>query len=115
MTQHDLRTILAHMLEYASRAIRYGEGRTPEEMEGDEMRAMAVTHAIVILGEAANRADEEQRKRLPAVPWSEVVRLRNRIVHGYDTVDFDIVAEILRDDLPPLIDALREALEDLEA
>jgi uncharacterized protein with HEPN domain len=41
--------------------------------------------------------------RHPSVPWASVVGLRNRLIHGYDEVDFDVLWKILREDLPPLI------------
>jgi len=48
--------------------------------------------------------------RHPDIPWPEIVGLRNRLIHGYDSVDFDILWHIVSDDLPPLIAALENAL-----
>ena len=48
---------------------------------------------------------------LPDVPWPQIVGLRNRLIHGYDAVDFDILWDIIEVDLPPLIHALRDALD----
>ena len=61
---------------------------------------------------AANRMPADWQQRLPGIPWAQVVSLRNRLTHGYDEVDLDILWEIVVDDLPPLIDALEEALRD---
>lgn len=36
--------------------------------------------------------------------------MRNRIIHGYDTVDFDILWAVIQDDLPTLVEQLRKAL-----
>lgn len=51
------------------------------------------------------------RARHPDIPWTEIVGLRNRLIHGYDSVDFDILWQIVSDDLPPLIAVLEKALE----
>jgi uncharacterized protein with HEPN domain len=51
------------------------------------------------------------RLRHPDIPWPEIVRLRNRLIHGYDSVDFDILWQIVSGDLPALIAALEKALE----
>jgi uncharacterized protein with HEPN domain len=40
------------------------------------------------------------------VPWSQIIALRNRLIHGYDTIDLDILWQILTGALPPLIIAL---------
>ena len=39
----------------------------------------------------------------PTIPWSEVVSLRNRLIHGYDSVDMDVLWRIIEDDLPALV------------
>ena len=52
----------------------------------------------------------EDRGRYPQVPWSQLVSLRNRLIHGYDQVDFDILWQILTQDLPPLVQELEAIL-----
>jgi len=47
-----------------------------------------------------------RRKRAPEVPWPEIISLRNRLIHGYDAVDLDIVWRVLDSDLPTLVEAL---------
>lgn len=51
------------------------------------------------------------RKSLP-IPWLEIVALRNRLIHGYNAVDLDILWDIAAMDLPPLIEALRGITEE---
>ena len=43
----------------------------------------------------------------PSIPWPQIVGLRNRLIHGYDAVDFDILWDVLQFDLPALIAELR--------
>jgi uncharacterized protein with HEPN domain len=54
------------------------------------------------------------RERFPDIPWPEVVGLRNRLIHGYDNVDFDILWDIVSDDLPPLMKELDSILDQLQ-
>ena len=49
---------------------------------------------------------EEFRSRYPKVPWRDVSDMRNRLIHGYDTINFDILWNIIQDDLPPLVTQL---------
>lgn len=71
----------------------------------------AVERQLMVLGEASRRALDEDpslRTRLPDLAFA--VGLRNRLVHGYDTVDDEIVHDTVRADLPGLIAAMRALL-----
>jgi uncharacterized protein with HEPN domain len=46
---------------------------------------------LEIVGEAASRVPVGERPQYPGVPWVQIVGLRNRLIHGYDNVDFDIL------------------------
>lgn len=63
-----------------------------------------------IIGEAAAHISAEGRQEWAAIPWVGVVGLRNRLIHGYDEVDLDILWDIIQQDLSPLIDQLRRIL-----
>ena len=64
-----------------------------------------------MLGEAANRVPEGTRTKYPDLPWLQMIAARNRLIHGYDSVDFDILWAIIKNDLPVLIARLKEILE----
>ena len=67
---------------------------------------LALTRLMEIVGEAANRVSEATRQRYPQIPWRPIIGTRNRLAHGYDVVDIDILWDIVRNDLPPLIGQL---------
>jgi len=64
------------------------------------------------LGEAARYAPENVKAAYPGVPWREIAATRNRLIHGYFSVDLDIVWAIIQKDLPPLIVQLKAILDD---
>ena len=70
-----------------------------------------MTRLLEIIGEAANRVPDEVRENYAELPWLQMVGLRNRLIHGYDNVDFDILWAILKMGLPDLIIKLEEILE----
>jgi len=72
---------------------------------------LALTRLVEIIGEAAARVSAQTREQYPDIPWIEMIGLRNRLIHGYDAVDLDILWDILKEDLPPLIQRLRVLLE----
>ncbi len=108
MRRRDDLVRLRHMLDYSRKATGMVEGRTREDLDDDEMRALALTRAVEIIGEAAARVSEESQQSYSHIPWAEIVGLRNRIVHGYDSVDLNILWDIVAYDLPELIAALEE-------
>jgi len=66
---------------------------------------------LEMIGEAANRVPEEVRTQYSELPWLQMIAARNRLIHGYDSVDFDILWIIVTNDLPVLIIQLEKILE----
>lgn len=75
------------------------------------MLNLSLTRLLEIVGEAASRVSIAKRKDYASIPWPAIVSLRNRIIHGYDSVNFDVLWDIIQDDLPPLIAALESILD----
>ena len=67
---------------------------------------------IEVIGEAASKVSETTRRSLTTVPWHEIVGMRNRLIHGYASVDNDVVWAVITVDLPALVSALDAALGD---
>jgi len=111
MTQHEDRVRLRHMLDYSRKAVAMIEGRTREDLDRDEMLCLALTRALEVIGEAATRVSQAGQQQHGQIPWPEIVGLRNRLVHGYDSVDVDILWDIVQQDLPPLIEQLQAIVE----
>ena len=106
---------LRHMLDHAREALGLMEGRSRADLDTDRLLNLGMVRLLEVIGEAAAQTPVEVRERYPHLPWREASDLRNRLIHGYDTVDFDRVWVILRDDLPPLVAALSLILESNEA
>lgn len=105
MARDDLLTA-GQMLDVVRRIRGMVRGRTRAEFEVDEVRQLAVLHLIQVLGEAASRTSAAFRDAHPELPWARMVGIRNRIVHGYDHVDPDIVWRVATEDLEPVLAVL---------
>jgi len=66
-------------------------GRSRAELVADEVRYFAVLHVLQTIGEAASRTSAAFRAAHPEVPWTAIVAMRHRIVHGYDDVNDGLV------------------------
>jgi uncharacterized protein with HEPN domain len=91
------------MRDYAREATDMVQGRTRASLDSDRMLNLALVRLLEILGEAANRVPSEVRSRFAQIPWPQLISLRNRLIHGYDQVDLDIVWQIVARDLPSLL------------
>ncbi len=101
---------LEHMLDAIERTQRYTADMSEEGFLADEMTQDAVIRNIEVIGEAANniqRVDPEFAAQHREIPWQVVYTMRNRLSHGYDTIDFPIVWKTVREDLPNLYRLLK--------
>src|SRR5262245_16368633 len=102
MPQHDARVCLAHMRDHAREALELVRGKQRKDFDSDRLLNLALTRLLEVVGEAARRFPAGDQARHPGIPWASIVGLRNRLIHGYDQVDLDILWQILQRDLPPL-------------
>jgi uncharacterized protein with HEPN domain len=98
------------MLDHAREAVEMIQGRTREDVDRDRQLNLSLVRLLEIIGEAAARVSLSQQQRLSSIPWPEVIGLRNRLIHGYDQVDFDILWDVIQIDLPSLIAKLEIVL-----
>jgi len=110
MSRHDDRLRLTHMRDHAREAVEFARGRTRADLETDRLLNLALVRLIEIVGEAANQVSDRKRAEITTLPWPEIIGTRNRIVHGYDDIDFDILWDTIHIDLPPLIAELDRIL-----
>ena len=107
------RVLVDDMIESLRRISEYIEGMGKETFLTDQKTVDAVVRNLEIVGEAAARLSHEAKQHGPTIEWSQIIGLRNRIVHEYFGVDTEIVWEIGRHDLPLLGESLRRLLDDL--
>jgi uncharacterized protein with HEPN domain len=108
MSHHESNVALRQMLDHACEARAIVAGKSKREFEQDRLLNLATVRLLEIVGEAANRIPRSERERYLDIPWYEIIGFRNRVIHGYDAVDLDIVWRTLKDDLPRLIAALEK-------
>jgi uncharacterized protein with HEPN domain len=113
MLRDDLVTA-GQMLDTVRRIRGMVRGRARADFEADDVRQLAILHLIQVLGEAASRLSAVFREAHPEIPWSRMIGMRNRLVHGYDEVDPDVVWRVAVDDVEPLLAALERIVPESE-
>lgn len=110
MKQPDDTVPLRHMRDHAAEAAVLTQDRSREDLDKDRLFALGLTKLVENIGEAAARVSPETRSAHPNIPWKQIVSTRNRLVHGYNEVDFDILWRILSAELPSLLEQLEMIL-----
>ncbi len=105
--------LVLDMLEAARRAMDYCSGLDYDGFLSDTMTQDAVVRNIEILGEATKYLSDSIRERIPDVPWQSIAGMRDRLIHHYFGVNWDIVWSVVQDELPALAAKLAAILEDM--
>ena len=101
---------LQHILSHAREAMAMAAGRTRQDLDSDRALQIRLVHLIEVVGEAAARASAATKARLPSIPWRVMTDMRNRLIHGYDTIDYDVIWDTVVLDLPQLVAELGRVL-----
>lgn len=94
------------ILESARTIMAYVAGMTRQGFLQDTQVQDSVIRRLEIIGEAAGRISPDFRDAQPEIQWSEIRGMRNRMIHGYDDVDMDVVWDTVERDIPHLIEII---------
>jgi uncharacterized protein with HEPN domain len=111
--QRDI-LLLTEMIDAAEQAQHLVGDFAVNELEADRQRRDALLWNFTVLGEAAGRLSDEIKVRFPDVAWQQPVRLRNRIVHGYWSIDLGVLHTTASEQLPGFTGELRKVLGALQ-
>ena len=85
---------------------------TYDQFAGDFRIHYAVVRALEIIGEATKRLPSSLRDEYPAIPWKGMAGMRDRIIHGYDMVDYEIVWNTVKQVIPHVRPLLQQIMVD---
>jgi uncharacterized protein with HEPN domain len=109
---HEFLDFVEDMLDAMDKAEILVEGFSYSEFETDFRTNFAVVRALEIIGEAAKRLPTSLREQYPEIPWRGMAGMRDRIIHGYDTLDLQIVWDVVIQDIPEIKPRIQEILAD---
>lgn len=105
--------LLDEIISAAQRATDIATRHEVEDLADSPDARDALLWNLTVVGEAVNQLPDGLRAQHPQVPWSQPVRLRNRIVHGYWSVDLDVIHAVALGDLPGFVDQVRTVISRL--
>ena len=100
----------------ASKIQGHTQGSSRKALSQDDTAQAAVLYHLVIIGEAVNKLPGVLLERYPEVPWHAVVALRNRVIHGYIGIDWNLIWQAVTEHVPSLRETIARILwEEFEA
>jgi len=97
----DDRERLKDILEAIANIEKYAD-QGKEAYRNDELIQTWILHHLLILGEAAAKVSEEFQEEHRHIPWSQIVAMRNILIHHYFGIDLEVVWGMVERDLPVL-------------
>lgn len=111
---HSAIEYLRHILDEAEYLIEYSRGLSREQFMKDPTLQRAFVRSLEVIGEATKRIPEEFRTRYSHVAWKSMAGMRDKLIHDYMGVDYDIVWDVVINKVPLLYRDIR-AIIDSEA
>ncbi len=110
MPAKDPRLYLIHIRDCCERILNYTAG-IEDMWPSIPVVYDAVCRNLEIIGEAARRFDDAYRTAHPEIPWRAMTDVRNILIHTYDRISPDILVEVIRQDIPPLLASVKAILD----
>ncbi len=85
-----------------------------EDFEADDKTSSAVIRKFEIIGEATKNVPESIRQKYSTIPWREMAGMRDKLIHFYFGIKYDLVWATIKDVIPEVKPLIRKILEDLE-
>ncbi|MDR2599604.1 MAG: DUF86 domain-containing protein [Oscillospiraceae bacterium] len=104
------KTVLKKIRDYSEQAIFFIENMDFISFSNDAKTIAACVMNLSQIGELTTRLDDEFINTYNQIPWRKMKGMRNRIVHDYDGIQFNIVWDVLTDFLPELIENIDEIM-----
>ena len=110
----DEQVYLLHIRDAIDRILNYPYKKGRNAFLGDQMTQDAVLRNMEIFGEASKRVSEPLREPAPDVPWRQMARMRDKLIHDYFSVDFHLVWEVVASEPPGARERVLALLDELE-
>jgi uncharacterized protein with HEPN domain len=102
---------LRHILDECSFIMGAVKNKTQEEISSDSTLSRALIRSLEIIGEATKRVGADYKLKYIQIDWREMARMRDKLIHNYFGVDYDIVYNTVKNDIPELHHEIQRIIE----
>lgn len=112
--KRDYRLFLKDILAAIDAIEKFTEGMEFNELPEDDKTSSAVIRKLEVIGEAVRNIPEQIQKKYPEIPWKLMAGMRDRLIHGYFGIDYKLVWDTIKSDLPVVKTFLKKVLKDID-
>lgn len=105
---NDMRDAMEDILSFTA-------GMDKTSFIADIKTCYAVERGLIILGEAAKKITPDFIATHPELPWKQIIKMRDKIAHHYDDVDYAKIWRIVYDIIPPALPIIKNLIAALDA
>lgn len=111
MSPRDWKERIEDILDAVDEIDAFTHGMDLDGFKADTKTMKAVELNLIVIGEAAAGIPDDVEEKHPEIPWPLMRAMRNRLVHVYFEVDERMLWDTVKNDLPPLVKALKSLLQ----
>ncbi len=104
-------TFLKHIVDSINDIREFSGGLSKDVILKDKLRKSAILRELEVIGEAIKNIPIDFINKYPSLPWADFAGMRDKLIHHYFGVDWDIVWKVVKDELPELDKKIKEILE----
>ena len=102
---------LRHILDECDFILQAAEKKSQEEIISDGTLSRALLRSLEIIGEAVKNLEDDLTCKYPQVDWDNIAGMRDRIIHGYFGIDYDVVYSTIVENIPDLHHEIKQIIE----
>lgn len=110
----DAKIFLKHIAESIEKIMEFTSGMDKDGFKNSIITQDAVMRRLEIIGEAAKNTPLDFQKKYSDIPWNEMAKTRDKLIHGYFGVDIDLTWDIIKNDIPEIETKINAILSDIE-
>ncbi|MGC8720947.1 MAG: DUF86 domain-containing protein [Thermodesulforhabdaceae bacterium] len=112
--KRDYRLFLKDIIDAMEAIERFVEGMELIDFMKDDKTSSAVIRKFEIIGEAVKYLPDHIKEKHARIPWKKMAGMRDKLIHAYFGVDYLLIWETIKSEIPKLKPELRKVLQELE-
>jgi uncharacterized protein with HEPN domain len=103
--------LLKHILDEVDFILKASDKKVSEDVINDAVLSRAIIRSLEIVGEASKKLNDEFKVKYPIVEWRKLAGTRDKLIHDYFGVDYEIVWDIIENKLPQSRSSIIEIID----
>jgi uncharacterized protein with HEPN domain len=104
--------LLRHIIQETSFILKYSKGISKDDFINNDLLCHALVRSLEIIGEASKKIDPDFKSNYPQIEWRKIAGTRDKMIHDYFGIDYEIVWDIIENKIPELDYFIREMMDE---